>query len=182
MFCDQYKKTEKGFTLIEMIVAVFVFTIVVVIASGGLLSVIHANRKAQALKSVMSNLNFAMESMTRSIRTGTRYSCGGGGDCADDGSTIFNFIDSKGRSVEYSFIDGSIIRTIDDKTLGLITGPITAPEVNIDSMAFYADGVAEGDSAQPRVFIIIKGTAGTDNKSRTSFSLETLVSQRLLDS
>ena len=64
------EKFTTGFTLIEMMVAVSIFAIVVMISMTAILSIVDSNRKAQSLKSVMNNLNFALETMTRSIKTG----------------------------------------------------------------------------------------------------------------
>ncbi len=64
-----------GFTLIEMIVAVSIFTIVMLVVVGALLSLNDSSRKAQALRTVIDNLNFAVEDMNRKIRTGSNYLC-----------------------------------------------------------------------------------------------------------
>src|SRR3990167_630199 len=81
-------RTNAGFTLVEMIVAVALFAIVMLVSVGALLSLTAANRKAQALQSVMNNLNVALDGMVRSIRMGSNYHCGLGTfsearDCSD---------------------------------------------------------------------------------------------------
>src|SRR3989344_8697452 len=53
----------RGFTLVEMIVAIALFSIVMVVSVGALLALVTANRKAQALQSVMNNLNIALDGM-----------------------------------------------------------------------------------------------------------------------
>lgn len=68
---------QQGFTLIEMIVSLGLFTVVAVTAVGALLAVISANQQLQAEQSVMTNLSFALDSMTREIRTGYGYVCAG---------------------------------------------------------------------------------------------------------
>jgi len=173
-------KTNLGFTLIEMIVAVAIFTVVVFIGIGALLSISDANRKSNSLRSVMDNLNFAMENMSRSIRTGDDYSCGGVGNCPSGGNE-FTFTDQNGLSVEYSFAETD--------GLGMITilkdgGPplrITSPEVDIDNLTFYVTGVGAGNG-QPRVVISIIGVAGIKDKLKSNFSIQTTVSQRAVDS
>lgn len=82
---------QLGFTLIEMIVALAVFSVIVTISIGALLTLIATNQQLQAEQSVMTNLSFALDSMTREIRTGTRYFCGAGGDrnAAVSGHQIF---------------------------------------------------------------------------------------------
>lgn len=64
-----------GFTLIEMIVSLAVFSIVITIAVGALLSLIAGNERLQSQRSIMTNLSFALDSMTREIRTGYYYYC-----------------------------------------------------------------------------------------------------------
>src|SRR3990167_4918000 len=71
-------RTNAGFTLVEMIVAVGLFSLVMLVSVGALLALTGANRKAQALQSVMNNLNIALDGMVRSIRMGSNYSCDGG--------------------------------------------------------------------------------------------------------
>jgi prepilin-type N-terminal cleavage/methylation domain-containing protein len=65
----------KGFTLIEMMVSVAIFSVVMVIALGALLAISTSDRKAESLKAVINNLNFAVDSMSRSIRTGNSWGC-----------------------------------------------------------------------------------------------------------
>jgi prepilin-type N-terminal cleavage/methylation domain-containing protein len=169
-----------GFTLVEMIVAVFIFSIVMIVASTAVITMLDANRKAQATKTVMNNLNFALDSMTRAIRVGTMYTCGAMKECPE-GSDEFSFIDSDNRAVTYSFLQprgsdkGSIERDVGDGS-GFL--PVTAPDVDIDTFKFY---LKSGTNEQPHVLVIIRGTAGKTERTKVSFDLETLITQRFLD-
>lgn len=166
-----------GFTLVEMIVAIFVFSVVMVIATGALVSIIGANRKAQSVKSVMNNLAFSVDSMTRALRVGTDYDCGIS-SCASDGSDSLTFTDVDGREVEYRLNESTdqIERAIDGA--GFLA--LTASEVTVERLMFYVDGTDSSDGEQPRVLIVVGGHAGT-GRSETIFNLQTLVSQRILD-
>ncbi len=66
---------QAGFTLIEMIVSLALFSIVVVVSVGALLMLVGTNNQLQGEQSVMTNLSFALDSMTRELRTGTAYYC-----------------------------------------------------------------------------------------------------------
>jgi len=55
-------KTSRGFTLLEMIVAIGIFTIVMLMATSALVTIIGANRKVQSQQVAINNLNFALES------------------------------------------------------------------------------------------------------------------------
>lgn len=67
---------DKGFTLIELMVSVSIFSVVMLIVIGALITLNNANQKAQAIRAVVDNLNFAMEDVTRNVRTGGGYKCG----------------------------------------------------------------------------------------------------------
>src|SRR3989338_9484397 len=81
------KSGKGGFTLIEMIVSIALFAVVMTVAVGALLSLTGANKKAQALQSVMNNLNISVDSMVRNIRMGRDYECVGGTSTGTDTDT-----------------------------------------------------------------------------------------------
>lgn len=170
---------RKGFTLVEILVAVALFSIVMTVALGAMFSMVNANRKAQAVNLSMTNLNFALEAMSRSLRTGTAYSCGWGGDCTSGGSMI-RFTDQKNQSIVYRYnaANKSIERSLNG---GGTYARLTAPEVQITSMAFYVTGSSRADTVQPRILITLRGTAGTKPETQTSFNIQTTVVQRILD-
>ena len=58
-----------------MIVSLALFSVVVTISVGALLVLIASNQQFQNEQSVMTNLSFALDSMTREIRTGSNYFC-----------------------------------------------------------------------------------------------------------
>lgn len=64
-----------GFTLIEMIVALGIFSIVAVVALGALTKIIVANKKAQTMQSAINNITYGLESVSREMRTGRYYYC-----------------------------------------------------------------------------------------------------------
>lgn len=69
-----YKSSfKKGFTLIEMIVSLAIFTVVALVAIGAFLRVLDANKKSINLKTTINNLNFALESLSREMRVGKDY-------------------------------------------------------------------------------------------------------------
>ncbi len=178
-------RNSRGFTLIEMIVAVSVFIVVMIAGIGTLFSMIDANRKTQSLRIVMDNLNFALENITRNMRVGVDYHCGLAGDigtprdCPIDGDTAIAFTTSEGDRVIFRLNGGRIEKSSD---LGASYLSITAPEITIEELRFFVQGSGEGDGLQPKVLVVVKGTAGASPETSTTFSLQTLASQRLRDS
>lgn len=183
---------KRGFTLIEILVSVAIFAVVMVIALGALLSVSVSDRKAESLKAVINNLNFAMDSMARAIRTGYNYNCNSstGGNCTLGGSSLY-FTPANGGSQEAYRLDtsgctngvGCIERSTDG---GATWSAITAPEViiaNPSNRLFYLIGAPEGsnDNVQPKVDIVISGYVQISASQQSAFHLQTSVTQRLYD-
>lgn len=177
MFNDNKKN---GFTLIEIMVASSIFIIVMVIAVGAILALVNGNRKAQALSSVVSNLNISLESMIRDIRTGTDYSITGSA-----GKNVITFTNSDSNTTVYSLVDGVGCTScvIHKSITGSVNfdGDITAPEVTISALSMVSRGIPSGDGLQPEVLFLVKGTAG-DARYASPFNIQTLISQRVLDS
>lgn len=71
----KYSREQSGFTLVEMIVSLAIFALVVTVSVGALLVLVGTNQRLQGEQSVMTNLSFALDSMSREIRTGTFYYC-----------------------------------------------------------------------------------------------------------
>lgn len=187
------RSRARGFSLIELIVAVALFAVVMVVAIGALLALVTANRKARALESVMNNLNITLDGMVRSMRMGTYYHCdstlipdtsSADGDCAEGGTT-FSFAPfgsdegAQNQRVAYSFQNGQLWRS---ETGGPDAIAVTAPEVDIQEMTFYVVGTERRDTTQPKVVIVVKGTAGAEKvNTTTTFYIQATAVQRALD-
>jgi len=202
---------KKGFTLIEVMVSVSLFAMVMVLSLGAIMSIIDGNKKAQAINAVANNLNFAVESMVRDIKTGYAYTCDltvnddpGLPDwtvasssnignlkngCTDlnqkiSALSLISTITGEKRSVKYYLqIDpttrrGSINKINSDPRA--VSYPVTSPEVDIQQLDFYVDNPISNDG-QPKVFLVIKGTATVNPTQSSDFAIQTLISQRNLN-
>ncbi len=172
---------KKGFSLVELMVSMSIFTVIMLIVMGSIITVIESNRKAQQLRLVMDNLNQTMEGMSRLIRFGSNYHCNVASgilsdpqDCFDGNHTL-GFKDINGNQVIYRITDNQIT-----KIVGNVTYYITSPEMTIEKLVFFVNGSLIGDNMQPRVTIIVSGYTGTATK-RSQFNLQTSVSQRKFD-
>ena len=191
----QQSKLARGFTLVEVMVAVSIFSVVMVIAVGAVLAIVSANHKAQALNSVITNLNFAVEGMMRDIRTGYNYDCGtpddGYVDCPSGASgddTQMNFYSSQyNTNVVYGLVKNSPSNPCNngiEKIVGGAVSCITSQEITIDALHFYVTDATSassgGNYGQPRILIILQGRFNGFG-GITNFNLQTMVSQRKLD-
>jgi len=166
------RSKSRGYTLVEIIVAVGLFALIMTLASGAYLMMISFAGRAQNTSTGINNLSFALETMTRTIRTGTSYN--DGTDCS--GCTSFSVVNSGGTTITYGLSNGSITQTIS----GVATG-LTDPSVSISSLRFYASGTTPGDASQPYVTIVILGTTSAGAKDPQSFTVETGAAMRGTD-
>jgi prepilin-type N-terminal cleavage/methylation domain-containing protein len=171
-------KNQRGYTLIELIVSVAIFSVVMLVAGTAFLSLISLDRKARATNDLVSNLSYVVDSMERSIRTGTLYS-------SASGASTFSYTDANGRIISYRLTvngtQGQIEQRIDSGTWSALTDPL----IDVENLTFYPSGTAlgsTGDKLQPTVTIIIRGKMKPDSQSpEIEFVIESSATQRLID-
>lgn len=156
---------KRGFTLVELIVAVGLFALIMTLSAGAYLLMIAVNRQVQSVATGIDNLSFALEDMTRSIRTGTGYSSAVG--------SSFSFTNAEGNPVDYRLVGGAI-----EKTRSGVSSRITEPSVTVGSLTFYPEGTARGDQVQARVVIVVSGTVSSGPGKTEPFTVETSASMR----
>jgi len=175
MFLPQ-PQFNKGFTLVEIMVAVSIFAIVATIAVGALLSANAVNQKAQAIKLAMDNLNFAVDSITIRMRQGTNFVSS---QTVVPNDTL-TFDSPKGNpdltvpkhyTYKWDITDGrgSLQMELSGKTTTL-----TSKELDIKK-AFF--DVKDSDGVKIAT-IIIEGSALVGHQEQT-FAIETMVTERL---
>ncbi len=178
--------SEKGFTLVEMMVSLTIFTIVLVVIMGSVITVVDVNRKARSLTVVMNDVNFSMESFTRSLRTGRLHPDYLVRSVASETYTSIKVIDQSGHEVEYEFdagdgeSRGKIVRKI--KKVGeshTEDVSITSNQVDITKAEFTV--FYGSDNKQPRIMILVEGIVFTSPTISSEFRIQTSISQRNLD-
>jgi len=166
--------SKTGFTLIEMIVAIGIFTLVAVAAVSALVSVIDANERSRSLAQANNNLDFSLQTMVREIRNGFAYGC----DTTDPSTTeeceepTFGFVNAERDKVIYRLNGDQIEREVNN------TQVLTPSAVTVNHLEFAVVG-ADDDTEQSRVVITIQATVGNGDNART-VNLQTTATQRLL--
>lgn len=184
-FTENKKIKKSGFTLIEMLVAVFVFSIVMVVATGAIFSIVNANKSAQAMKSVLDNLNSALDNVSSAVRFGTKYHCDinvsnpalTSPNSCPNGATSFTFLSKDGVQIYYK-LDSVNYKIQLCKGTSSNCYDLTAPEVHVEDMRFYVVGATDAESlTQPQVTMTIAGYA-QNGANRSSYSVQTMITQR----
>jgi prepilin-type N-terminal cleavage/methylation domain-containing protein len=170
------KNNQRGFTLIEMLVSVTLFSVVLIVILGSIMTIADSNKKARSLMSVTNNLNFAVDSMIRSFKTGDAESnfVTNNEECFETYETDY-ILDDFGdpRFVEYCLDEGGIKKRVDGGQLVALT----SSDVNIEYLKFIDNSIGD----QPMLTIVIQGKVKVSEKINSNFSIQTSVSQRKLN-
>jgi prepilin-type N-terminal cleavage/methylation domain-containing protein len=193
--------SDAGFTLVELLVSLALFTIVVVAAVGSLYTINQASAKVGAMRTVLDNLNFATESMSRTIRTGSGIVCGGVSNTNGQTQPNCAFGNTNGPAQEISFtstlagdegvldyrrvvIPGSATNAHEiqkcqvQNNTPLNCVAVTSPNIDVTQLYFFVDGVGKGDGKQPSVTMIMQGVASAGTNNVAPFAIQTFISQR----
>lgn len=175
----------RGYTLLEMIVAVGIFSIVMLTATGAFLTLVRLDREARLTNDVVTNLSFAVDSMARTIRTGTNYDCNPGtagtyDNCISGGSSLV-FTDADGRSVQYGLSGNQVTVRINGGTAIALTDS----RINVQGLTFYVRGMGTSETAgqktEPQVTFTLYGVMTTAQSSSVDFTIQGGATQRVLD-
>lgn len=171
----------RGFTLVETIVAMGLFTIVVTIASSALLNMMNADRASRGTRIATDNLNLALEDMVRRIKTGTTYNLSGGTlsffDQTGKLMTYQRGVGPSGCGVGFDATQGCLLRQV----VGDFPFPATSHEIDVETVSFDVGGVAAGDNTQPYVIVLVGGVINTNHPIKPEFNMQTMITQRQPD-
>lgn len=153
---------KKGFTLIELMVAMSLFVIVVGIASGTFVNALRTQRNVVALMAANDNASLTLEQMIREIRTGKGFSGSG---------TSLSFTNDADEQVVYALTHGRVTRN---------GAPLTARNVLVKYLFFTVRGEEVGDGKSTRVTVRM-GVSAAGRLLSFVTRLQTTVSARALD-
>ncbi len=192
--------------MIELLVSMALFIVVITIGIGALLVLISANVKAQNNQEAVSNIQFALDSMAREIRTGSGYYCLTSGSSDPNLASLSKETTANcaGKGAYLSIVEGGKSLTqnqsnrrisyrwrgtgapIERKIQGQSSWvALTNPEVKIESMHFNVVNTdtkeSNGNVLQPNVTIYISGRVEGVADTSSEFRLQTTVTKRVLD-
>lgn len=184
-------KNTRGFTLIEMLVSIVIFTITISGLTVIFLSIIQTQTKILQTQDVMSQSSYAMEYMGNALRLAKKDAAG---TCV--GTANRNYYYQNGASALIRFLNyddkcrqfllsGTTLQEqwSTDATSGSFQTaiPVTSSKVMIDNLAWAVTGDTSIDSLQPRVTIMLKVEPVTSLANPAQMTLQTSLSQRQLD-
>lgn len=193
------QQKNKGYTIIEMMIAVALFLVIVMSGMGALLNANLLHQKTADTRSILDNLSFVMEDMSKNLRTGSGYHCITGSDTLNSVQVPLSCL--SGWGIAFEPYGGDTTNNLDQwvyyidntgKLFKSTVGPyvnssftqLTPDEVYIDPVSSFAvlgaESLASGNKQQAFITIRLVGKI-TSKGVVTPFSLQNSISQRLLD-
>jgi type II secretory pathway pseudopilin PulG len=187
---------NKSYTLIEVLVAVSIFTIVIAAPTGFLVGSLKSQQKALSSQKLLDNTSYALEYISRSLRMAKKEL-----NCLDISNPVTcSCLTTQGYGYNYENPDGDIsaIRFINYKeecqeffleearlkeSKDGVENYLTSEDLEITSLKFRLSGESQIDTDQPRIvlFLEIKGGKGQKPELRPLIKIQTTISQRNLD-
>lgn len=196
MIGNQKQVNKKGYSLIEVMVAVTIFSIVIAAPTGFLVGSLKAQQKALASQKLLANTSHSLEYISRALRMSRKeLSTILTNACLVQDSTILyghnyqitregnglRFINYKGECQEFFWdLSDNRLKEVKDGTEPV---PLSAEDSEIISLKFNLIGETQADDFQPRVtlFLDIKGAKDKKSELQPEIKIQTTVSQRNLD-
>lgn len=172
-----------GFTLIETMVAMGIFTVLIALVAAIFLVGLRTQRNQVDLLLASDNLSLALEQMVREIRTGGNFCIPVGVLCPPGvtSGNILRFQNANSEQVIYSF--NATLESIERSSDGGTTYiPITGGNVSVRGLNFTRvdklTGFAASQPWPPRILIVIEAGSQKPGLQGISTNIQATVSAR----
>jgi len=177
MIGDKNKKL-KGITLIEILVALSIFSIVSTGAVSLFSSLIKNQKTLLDRAYVLNTLSYSIEYTSKALRMAQKDmigSCiGAKKNFLLTGSSNIKFLNSRNQCQEI-FLENGALKV---RKQG-IAQSLTPSNVIVESVTFVLSGESQADTLQSKVSFSLK--AKSTNNAVSPFLIQTTISQRMLD-
>lgn len=204
------EEISKGFTLVELLVVLGLFSGIATLSLGALFNAQSVNARLQETQAILDNINLSSQTITRDIRFGSDFYCTQSlpapalvptvrKNCVfgtTPGSVlIFRASDAENEldRVAYYVANGVLYKNIYQYLATTTVLQMTSDDVNVSSVTFNVSGAQTStgvndelnaiDYQQPLIRILISGVTRPAKASTppASFDMETSVSPREID-
>ena len=158
---------RKGFTMIELLVALGLFVVVMSIASTVFIQSLRTQRSIVALMAANDNASLSIEQMMREMRIGLNFK-------TNNDKTEISFVSQRKGNVVYRW-------NKDEETIERNGVALTSKNVAVKYLHFDLFGAVLGDGASTRVVIRLGVSSNEERGVDIITNLQTTVSSRQLD-
>lgn len=169
---------EKGFTIVETLIATTIFSLVVIGVMGIFTQMLVIQRRGSAAQRIQENVQYVLELISREVRVST-LAVGQDADCAPTTRSTLTVdypVGAGTSTIIYSVTPAGVVRRQESGAIA----DISSPEVQFTSFFFCVAGSNVGGQ-QPRVAIVASVKDSKTAVSDIVFHVQTLVTPRKLD-
>lgn len=181
------KMIGRGFTLIEMMVTITIFSIVIGVILGIFISGVQQQRIALTGQVLLDQTSYALEYMSRALRMARKElsapAClsqnGLNYEITRSGAGLKFINHLQNDDCQEFFLESGQLKYWKKSTEETL--PLTSNKLEIAQLKFNLTGESQGDDLQPRVtiFLEVKGKGTLEASQR--IKIQTTLSQRNLD-
>ena len=174
---------NRGFTLVELLITITIFSIVITGFLGLFSSAFKYQKESLNLQYLLSNASYVTEYMSRALRMAKKDLAG---DCI---ISKYNYLNPGGDTSKIRFLnyhekcqefilDGNELKVgISNTTTPPVSGDFLTPSnLVVEKLEFDISGETQEDKLQPKVTFVLKVKIGEQK-----LNLQTTISQRDLD-
>jgi len=189
------QKTQKAYTLIEVLIAVAIFFTVIAGPTGLFVSSLKSQNRILSVREIIDNSSHVFEYMSRALRMARKeLNCGPNKEvctCLDGSDYGSNYeITRGGRGIKFNnFQQPSVCQeffwdTADNRLKEAKNGAepiaLTSDDLEVISFKFEKFGLEQDDNIQPRITIFLEITKKNQTEA-PKIRIQTTISQRNLD-
>lgn len=161
-----------GFTLVEILAAFVIFSIILTVFSSVFLSSSRMQKGAFNIQQAEENASYVLESMAKEIRVGKIS--GPDSNCPSSPAGTLNIVHPVNGNITYSLSGGAVHRNVNGQD-----SIISSNTVDFTRLQFCISGTPIGDKKQPRV-TILASIKSKKTQQQANIDIQTTVSQRFL--
>ncbi len=179
---------NKAFTVIELLVAFMIFSLVIGSSISAFLLIVRHQRKVLLKQEIINQTSYATEFMSRALRMAKKDDLG---ECLSQGGLNYENTDEEAFRIRFInhlqddecqefFLENGQLKHKRKISSGQETLDLTSDKFQISSLEFNILGESEQDNLQPRVTFLleIKAKGAGD---QPGLKVQTTISQRNLD-
>ena len=188
-YMTQNSKTQKGLTLIELIIALGVFSMAILVSVSIFISTLKVQRRVLASQSGIDSFRYAIEIISKEVRMAKKDL----GACGHSGYVYFvpvsqdqvSFVNIEDECVRYALTEGRLVKYMsgqDGFSLGEM--PVTSEDVFISKIKFLSSEAREGvgSGIQPRITMAVTFQPKTGASTTAGeVNIETTISSRFYE-
>ena len=191
------QKTQKAYTLIEVLIAIAIFFTVVAGPTGLFIFSLKNQNRILGTREVVDNSSHVFEYMSRALRMARKeLNCTDRNEpetcsCLKDEGYGYNYeITRQGKGIKFNnaqqpsicqeFFWDEVDNRLKESKNGAVPVPLTSDDLEVVSFKFKEFGLSQYDNAQPRIVVFLELTK-KNQVAPPIIKIQTVISQRNLD-